>query len=162
MKSARAKREWNCKLKSRHGAPRSAGVHAAIRWFRTSSFPRFVVIGGLGFLVDWGVLELLTRIGSWNPFSARAVSFAIAVATTWALSRAWGFHATRSPRMLPEAIRYVAVQLVGGSTNLITYSCILALYPALSDLLLAPIAAGSAVGIIVNYTGAKMFVFRGR
>lgn len=134
----------------------------AIGWLRRSTFPRFLVIGGAGFLVDWAILELVTRFISAEPMPARAVSFSMALTITWALSRFWGFRARRSARALPEAARYVSVQLTGGLTNFATYWGALNLFPALETRLIVPLGLGSAVGLAINYAGARLLVFVGR
>lgn len=138
------------------------GPGALIDWLRRSTFPRFIVIGGVGFLVDLAVLELLTRLAGLDPVPARIVSFSIALFVTWALSRFWGFRASRSARVLAEAGRYVAVQLTGGAMNLLTYAAALHLVPALAGALIVPLILGSAVGLTINYAGARLLVFRGR
>ncbi len=48
-----------------------------------SEFLRFVIVGGIGFLVDGGVLMALTRGAGLDPYSARVVSFVCAASTTW-------------------------------------------------------------------------------
>jgi len=140
--------------------PASRG--ALVDWLLRSSFPRFIVIGATGFLVDLAILELLTRAGGLAPVPARVISFAIALSVTWALSRFWGFRAHRSARALPEAARYVGVQLTGGLANFLTYAAALLVVPALERHLFLPLALGSAVGLVINYAGARLLVFRGR
>jgi putative flippase GtrA len=139
-----------------------SGRSSLVDWLLRSTFPRFIVIGATGYLVDLAVLELLTRAGGLTPVPARAISFAVALSVTWALSRFWGFRAHRSTRALPEAARYVGVQLTGGAANFITYAAALFAVPALEQHLFLPLALGSAVGLVINYAGARLLVFRGR
>jgi len=135
---------------------------ALAQWLLRSTFPRFVVIGATAFLVDFVMLELLTRAFGMGPISARVFSFGAALTCNFLLSRFWGFREHRSERALPEAVRFVGVQLTGGLLNFLTYTVTLLLVPALETFLFLPLALGSAVGLVFNYAGARLFVFRGR
>lgn len=139
----------------------SGDVRELVRRIAAHSFPRFVVVGGTGFVVDAIILKALTALAGMNPIAARFVSFSVALFCTWALNRAWSFAAMRSAKVLPEAGRYVAVQLTGGAANLLVYSAMIWLIPAMHDAVLIPLAAGSAVGLGINYAGSRLLVFRG-
>lgn len=132
-----------------------------LRRLAAHSFPRFVVVGGTGFVVDAIILTALTALAGMNPIAARLISFSVALFCTWALNRAWSFAAQRSAKVLPEAGRYVMVQLTGGAANLLVYAACIWLVPALHEAVLIPLAAGSAVGLGINYAGSRLLVFRG-
>ncbi len=120
-------------------------------------FSSFVVVGTLGFLVDGGVLSALVHIGSWSPYTARAASFAAAVTVTWWCNRRWVF--ARTPDPAREYGAYVGVQAVGAAINFGTYALLIALLPALARLPVLPLAAGSALAMLFNYSAAKRWVF---
>ena len=42
-------------------------------------FPAFLVVGGVGFVVDATVLAVLVHSYGWGPYTSRLVSFAVAV-----------------------------------------------------------------------------------
>ncbi len=118
---------------------------------------RYLVVGGIGFVVDAGVLWLMVRAGA-NPWAARLVSFPAAVLVTWWLNRVWTFQ-SREASPGREASTYFLVQIVGALTNFAVYSAVLAVIaPTAANAVLA-LAAGSAVGLVVNFAGAKLLVF---
>ena len=53
--------------------------------------PGFVIVGAIGFLIDAGCLTVLMTGFDFDPYSARAISFTIAVTTTWYMNRRWVF-----------------------------------------------------------------------
>jgi putative flippase GtrA len=121
---------------------------------------RFGVVGSVGFLVDAGVLYLLVSLGI-GPLAARCVSFPTALAATWLLNSRWTFAAYRDEASRTrQAAGYVAVQLVGIAVNYAVYALSLNLTGRTSIGSVAALAIASAVGLLVNFTGSRMFVFR--
>ena len=128
-------------------------------------FTRFCCAGGLGFVVDFAVLKTVVHLGL-NPIGARCVSFSVAVVVTWLVNRAWTFDSSgRTPgarSLLKEFAGYVAVQSIGFAANFSIYSAMVIGIPALNGRLLPPAIVGTAVGLGVNYLGAKHLVLRRR
>jgi putative flippase GtrA len=123
-------------------------------------FPSFVAVGGLGFIVDAAILSTLVHVYAWPHFSARALSFAAAVTVTWYCNRQWVF--SRTNDRAREYGAYFGVQAVGAVINLGTYALVIALFPALAQLPLIPLAAGAALAVVFNYSGASRWVFAPR
>lgn len=129
---------------------RSSGVERR----RLSSF---AVVGGIGFIVDAGILSALVQIAGWSHIPARALSFAGAVTVTWYLNRRWVF--TPTANRTREYGSYFGVQTVGAVINLGTYAAVIAAFPSLARLPVLPLAIGSAMALLFNYTAAKRWVF---
>ena len=137
-------------------------------------FMRFCCVGLLGFLVDFAVLktvlEAATLLGLdvaslLAKVAARLVSFSVAVVATWLVNRTWTFagHAKGAgSSLLAEFGSYLTVQSVGFAANLAAYTAVLAGISAHSGHLLPAMIAGTAAGMMINYLGAKHFVFRRR
>lgn len=122
-------------------------------------FMRFLVVGTVGFAVDGGMVWVLVS-GGMDPLVARCFSFPMAVLVTWWLNREWTF--TSSSRKLAsrhQIAAYIAVQLIGGSANFVAYAAVLSFITPTPPNALMAFALGSALGLIVNFTGAKWFVF---
>lgn len=127
-------------------------------------FMRFCCAGGMGFVIDFTVLKTVVHLGL-NPIGARCVSFSVAVVATWLVNRAWTFKAQPAAdraALLKEFAGYLAVQSVGFAANFSVYTAMVVGIPALNGRLLPPAMAGTAVGMVVNYLGAKHLVFRRR
>jgi putative flippase GtrA len=124
-------------------------------------FARFIVVGGVGFVIDAGVLMLALRYFTPSIYVARALSFTAAVIATWLLNRVFVFDTDAGGSMVAEYGRYFATQIVGAFTNLGVFVALIELVPRLGAAPIVPLAAGAALGAAVNYAGATLWVFDG-
>jgi len=123
---------------------------------------RFSFVGGLGFIVDSGLLVILVTAGT-GFYSARLVSFPIAATVTWYLNRLWTFDTNRIARPAQEYITYLAVQLVAALANFLVYAMLLRfVLGERLQLAVVALAVGAVAGLMVNYTGSRGIVFVGR
>ena len=123
-------------------------------------FAIFAITGGVGFLVDVGVLYLLIRLGA-SFLLARAASFLCAVATTWLVNRRTTFAIASRPS-LREFFGYLAAMSIGGSINYASSYLIVQMMPQQSLISVAAVAIGSLLGLSVNFAVSKFWVFRYR
>lgn len=118
---------------------------------------RFVVAGALGFLVDVAVLYAALALGAgWA--AGRLLSFLAAAGFTWRFNRRYTFTATDSPWR--EWWRYLASMTAGMLINFLVYSFVLSLAPPAWWGPAFAVGCGSAAGLVVNFTSAKLFVFK--
>lgn len=118
----------------------------------------FAVAGGTGFVVDATVLMLLMRFTPLGPFTARIVSVAAAMLTTWTINRTVTFG--RSGRhIVHEGARYGFVALIGAALNYGIYSGLLLAAPETIPPLLALVIAVGLVTVF-SYLGYSRFVFK--
>lgn len=120
---------------------------------------RFGVVGSLGFLIDGGLLWLLVSYGA-DPYLTRAVSFPAAVIVTWWCNRIWTFPSPAQNAPVSQFNRYFAVQALGAASNFIVYSLCLKWWGETVSIAGLGFVLGSSVGLVVNFIGAKAFVFR--
>jgi putative flippase GtrA len=118
---------------------------------------RFAIVGSIGFAIDGGLLYLLVLKGV-DPYLARGFSFPPAVTATWYLNRVWTF-AARIGAPHRQYTRYVAVQIAGALGNYAVYALILVFIRRTAGGALVAFAAGSAAGLLINFIGARTFVF---
>ena len=118
---------------------------------------RFAVIGGIGFVVDAGILTALVTLQGWHHYPARAISFAAAVTVAWALNRRFTFTKTKDAKR--EYARYFGVQIVGAVINLSTYVLVIEAWPATAATPVIPLAIGAALALVFNFVAARFFVF---
>jgi putative flippase GtrA len=118
----------------------------------------FAFAGGIGFLVDIGVLRLMLQTFDITPFTARIPAIIAAMSTTWMINRTLTFGV--SGRSLhQEGGRYFAVALIGVTLNYLIYSLILIVAP---QGFLPELAAAIAVACVTiySYLGYSRFVFK--
>jgi len=122
-------------------------------------FLRFAVVGGIGFIVDGGLLWILLTYGV-NIYLARIFSFPMAVISTWWFNRIWTFSSARKVSPGRQLNFYLAVQITGALSNYLIY--ILIVQALGTDRLTAIIGfvLGSFVGMFINFSGAQRVVFR--
>lgn len=124
-------------------------------------FMVFGIGGGLAFLVDAGVIYLLTKSWGCNPYWARLGSFICAVTVTWLFNRTFTFAADRLGKssLLGEWGRYAISQLGGFAVNYAVYAVLVWSLPLVRQWPPIGVAAGSVAGLSVNYLLAKRYVF---
>lgn len=125
-------------------------------------FLLFCVSGGLAFIIDAGLTQAWVSWGGLGPWSARALSFPVAVTFTWWFNRAITFKVAQGAGLWREWSVYVGTQAAGWLLNLGCYAAMVmfvdvaARWPALA------VAVGSVVGLAANFLGAKHVAFRPR
>lgn len=135
-----------------------------IRGSVRSPYLRFALVGGCGFLVDETILAVLHYLLGLDRYSSRAISIFCAATFTWWGNRNLTFaeHATRGAarELLREWFKFMLANGVGAVVNYSTYTLFVTFAPEpLSNPLLATVA-GVAVGLVLNFTLSKRFVFR--
>lgn len=134
-------------------------------WMRSAlatRFGRFLLVGGFGFVVEAVALFSLCNIAGFSPYSGRAISFSVAVVTTWLLNRTFTFRVGKNSVGRLEFTRYVMVNGLGLALNVAVYviaisaSGWMSRYPSLA------LIPASLAGLTVNYLGAVRFAFRQR
>jgi putative flippase GtrA len=122
-------------------------------------FPGFLLVGAAGFVVDASILATLVHGYDWGDYSARFISFGVAVTVTWLLNRSFVFGDNRTHNKRSEYTRYFTVQGMGMAINLLIYSLCIASSEIMDQWPVLALAVGSAVALIFNYTGSRIFVF---
>ena len=118
---------------------------------------RFCIVGALGFLMDTGVLLILTRLWALGYMSARILSFLMACCLTWLLNRVFTF---RSQSGLAGLASYMAATSIGALINLTVYKFVIDhVGPSASGRVLG-VAIGSVIALGFNYAACRWYVFR--
>ncbi|WP_028745473.1 GtrA family protein [Rhizobium mesoamericanum] len=118
---------------------------------------RFGIAGGIGFLVDAGVLSLLLETTPLGPFLARLVAIALAMATTWIFNRTFTF-AQSGHSLAVEGFRYGSVGVTAALVNYGLYSALLLSFPDLQPVTAMVLA--TAASVLLSFFGYSRFVFR--
>lgn len=121
----------------------------------------FALAGGIGFLVDTGILLLSAPL--LGPFGGRLASFTAAVLTTWLINRNFAFADKAAPKGKGlEFLRYFGAMLPGAAVNWLAYGITLALVPEGAIALVLAVAVGSLAGMATNFVAADRLAFRKR
>ena len=123
-------------------------------------FVGFCLVGLVGFAIDGGLLYLLL-VSQFDPYFARALSFPVAVTVTWYLNRHWAFGIRPSiPGKGRDYRRYILIQVVGAMGNYLIYALILIFIQHTAFNVLAALALGALLGLVINYSGSRWWAFR--
>jgi putative flippase GtrA len=79
-------------------------------WVR---FYRFGVVGAFGAIVDFFVMNLLTRLLNFNLVIAGTISFILAVISNFIWNRLWTYPDSRSKRVEKQLVMFFLVNLIG-------------------------------------------------
>lgn len=119
----------------------------------------FALSGICGFFVDAGILFLLKN--SLGLYFARAVSFFLAVVTTWLINRSFTFRGRTSDLpIVTEFFHYFIAMSFGGLVNYLTYvlainiSDLVKCYPVIG------VAMGSLAGMLLNWISSSKLIFK--
>jgi putative flippase GtrA len=129
---------------------------------------KFVLVGGLNFLVDMGVLTFL--ISAFGIFAGalqsifKAISFLVAVGNSYLWNKHWTFKGTRSESAGKEFFQFFVVSVGGFLINVGSDYILVNIIgsfggttPKVWAQLSAAVASGAAMAW--NYIGYKFFVF---
>jgi putative flippase GtrA len=121
--------------------------------------PGFAVVGAIGFLIDASILTLLMTGVGLDHYTARAISFTVAVTSTWYLNRRWVFDRQSVKMSGREYATYVIVQIVGAMINLLVFVAAIEFIENLRNIPVIPLAMGAGVALLFNYGASSRFVF---
>jgi putative flippase GtrA len=121
---------------------------------------RFGIVGGIGFLVDAGVLHAMLTLGL-GPYSGRVVSFLAAATITFILNRSFTFRRDSPSDTHPagEWLAYLGLMVIGGLVNYGTYAAAVALSDPVHRYPVIGVALGSIAGMAINFWTSKTLVF---
>jgi len=126
---------------------------------RLGRLPGFVVVGAIGFLIDAGILTALMTGADFGHYSARAISFTVAVTATWYINRRWVFERGAIEMTGREYTSYLLVQVIGAVINLSVFVAVIEFIPGLGEIPVVPLALGAAVALVFNFSAASRLVF---
>lgn len=119
----------------------------------------FAIVGFIGFGVDSGLLYLLKP--ALGHYGGRAISFFLAVVTTWLLNRLFTFKFKKTNKsLLAEFLQYLMMMLAGGSANYGVYAGLVTISPFVYGYPIIGVAIGSIAGMAINYLQLRLLMFK--
>ncbi len=123
------------------------------------SFLRYLLVGGLGFIVDAALLELFIFCDL-SVYAARGLSMTLAIGVTYLLHKNFTFtDAVQPAKTHQQAAAFVACQLFAAAINYGVFCTLLALLPGGFIARMFSLCCGVAAGLAVNFVLLRFFVF---
>jgi len=98
-----------------------------------------------------------------GPYLGRLLSFALAVISTWLLNRVFTFETVEKSKPLHKELgQYFMAMIVGGSFNYGIYAALVYFVDLVAQWPIIGVAIGSIVGLAINYSLAKNWIFKAR
>ncbi|WP_171123164.1 MULTISPECIES: GtrA family protein [unclassified Ruegeria] len=127
----------------------------------SSQFFRFVIVGGIAFFVDAGLLLLTTEWFGLIPEIGRIISFCGAVTTTWYLNRTFTF-ATVSRPTLREFASYVLAMSFGLAVNYAVFVALIRLNETAGAYPVIALVPATLAGMVINFLFSRRILGSGQ
>ena len=112
-------------------------------------FTKFLVVGTTGFIVDFGIFNLLLRALNFPPVLAQAISFTLAAINNFIWNRYWTYPDSRSKPLLRQFGMFFVLSVIG----LLIRTPIFALFSGPMVALVESMQYGVFAGLINFVTG---------
>jgi putative flippase GtrA len=120
----------------------------------------FVVAGTCGFIVDAGVVTLLSKFWGVGLVLAKVVSFLLAVTVTWLINRRYTFKPKDDQSLVHEWIHYFLANSIGAIINNGLYIALIFSVALTKTCPALAVAVGSLGGMVFNYIASRWWVFK--
>lgn len=80
-------------------------------------FLKFGVVGAVAFVIDYGILMILSQVIGWDPVPASAVSFTISVVFNYVASMRYVFTRREDLSRKSEFVIFVVLSIIGLGIN---------------------------------------------
>lgn len=80
-------------------------------------FLKFVVVGTVGFVIDFGTLNLLKLVFGFHLLVANTISFSLAVVSNFTWNRLWTYPDSRSKPIRSQLMQFFMVNIAGWGIN---------------------------------------------
>jgi putative flippase GtrA len=80
-------------------------------------FLKFMVVGTIGFVVDYGTLNFLVLVLGFPLLIANTISFSLAVLSNFTWNRYWTYPDSRTKAIRSQLVQFTVVNLMGWGIN---------------------------------------------
>jgi dolichol-phosphate mannosyltransferase len=130
-----------------------------VRYPLLTEMTGFLVVGGVGFVLDAAIYLGLERGLGMNHLTARVIAFLTAATNNWALNRRYTFLASRTRRPPPQWLSYLFLMSAGLLVNVGTYALLTTQVAVFAERRFPALLLGIAAGAMVNFLAARAYVF---
>jgi len=118
----------------------------------------FIMAGGIGFITEILIIQILVSMFSISYVSVRAISFPVAVCVTWLINRKVTFISKN--RVAAELSLYILIQILGGSINLSIYLLVISSQQFQSVNPILALAIAACCSMMFTFLTSKNIVFK--
>lgn len=127
-------------------------------------FIKFAMVGTLGFMIDFSILNIMHKLAGWPLLAANSLSFTVAVISNFTWNRLWTFPESRSRRKRRQLPQFALVNIIGLAVNNFVLLNLTALF---SHFLADPYhynlakALATIVVLFWNFGANRLWTYRG-
>ena len=121
-------------------------------------FLRFGTVGAAGVVLD--TATVYAARGTLGLYGAGALAYLVAASSNWLLNRLWTFRGHGSGPAHRQWALFLAANLVGFALNRGTFAVVVTLSALAARQPVIAVAAGTAVGMMVNFWLSRRVVVR--
>lgn len=127
-------------------------------------FVKFAVVGSIGAVIDFGVLNLMHKAFGWPLLWANTLSVSVAIVSNFTWNRLWTYPESRARRKRKQLPQFALINFIGlGINNLI----VVGLDAVFSNFIPDPwdynLAKAIAIGVVLfwNFGANRLWTYRG-
>ena len=129
-----------------------------------SRFIKFSIVGAVGAIIDFALLNLLRGYLGWPLFWANTASVSAAILSNFTWNRLWTFPESRTRKKRKQLPQFVLINLVGLLiNNLIVVGLDAVLVPYIGEPWSYNLAKAVAIGVVLfwNFGANRLWTYRG-
>jgi putative flippase GtrA len=127
-------------------------------------FVKFALVGAVGAVIDFGILNLMHKGFLWPLLWANTLSVSVAIVSNFTWNRLWTFPESRSRRKRQQLPQFALINFVGlGINNLIVVGLAAVFRGFIPDPWYYNLAKAIAIGVVLfwNFGANRLWTYRG-
>jgi putative flippase GtrA len=127
-------------------------------------FVKFAIVGTIGALVDFSILNLMHKVFNWSLLASNSLSFTCAVFSNFTWNRLWTFPESRERPIRSQLPQFALVNVIGLGINNVVLVNLAALFsPFIPDPFDYNLAKAIAIIIVLfwNFGINRIWTYRG-
>ena len=129
-----------------------------------SRFVKFAIVGAIGAVIDFSLLNLMRGVFGWDLLWANTFSVSVAILSNFCWNRLWTFPESRSRKKRTQLPQFALVNLIGLLiNNLIVVGVDALIVPYIGEPWSYNIAKAAAIGVVLfwNFGVNRFWTYRG-